>query len=63
MIAMLEAHLQFMHVPEERMFVKHPDEAHIIVSTPCFEVMSKPLVKKLSSVKSFLLLTNTRKRC
>lgn len=56
MIAALEAHLQSMHAPEERMFAKHPDEDHIIVSHALFWIMSKPLVKKLSGVKSFLLL-------
>lgn len=56
MIAALEAHLQSMHAPEERMFAKHPDEDHIIVSHALFWVTSKPLAKKLSIVKGFLLL-------
>lgn len=56
MIATLEATLQSMPAPKERMFAKHPDEDHIIVSHALFWVMSKPLVKKFSAVKSFLLL-------
>lgn len=56
MIAALEAHLQSMLKPEERMFAKHPDEDHIVVSHALFWVMSKPLTNKLPHFKSFLLL-------
>ena len=52
----LERRLHEMQRSEDFMFYYHPDEDRIVLSHALFWVMSRPFVKKLPHLKSFLLL-------
>ncbi|WP_297274011.1 hypothetical protein [uncultured Bacteroides sp.] len=52
----LERQLHETQRPEDFMFYYHPNEEHIVLSHALFWVMSRPFVKKLPDLKTFLLL-------
>ena len=52
----LERHLHETQRPEDFMFYYHPNEDRIVLSHALFWVMSRPFVKKLPDLKTFLLL-------
>lgn len=56
MFDMLERHLHETQRPEDFMFYYHPNEDRIVLSHALFWVMSRPFVKKLPDLKTFLLL-------
>lgn len=52
----IERQLHESQRPEDFMFYHHPDEDRIVLSHALFWVMSRPFVKKLPELKTFLLL-------
>ena len=52
----IERQLHETQRPEDFMFYYHPNEDRIVLSHALFWVMSRPFVKKLPGLKTFLLL-------